>query len=145
MTRLARRIRAPMRIKLANAAAGDVANRGLIWCLALAAFLFRTPVALAHAFLDHAAPAVGSSVASAPAEIKLWFTEQLEPAFSSVEVTDQFGNRVDAGDAKVARGDATQLEARLKPLPPGTYKVIWHVVSADTHRTEGQFTFTVGR
>jgi hypothetical protein len=128
-----------------NAATAVVVNLGLLWCLALAAFFFRTPVALAHAFLDHAAPAVGSSVAPAPAAVKLWFTEQLEPSFSSVEVTDPSGKRVDAGDAKVVPGDGTELEATLKPLPPGTYKVIWHVVSADTHRTEGTFTFTVGR
>jgi methionine-rich copper-binding protein CopC len=84
-------------------------------------------------------------VSTAPTGIKLWFTQQLEPAFSSVEVTDQSGRRVDAGDAKVAPSDAPELEATLKPLSPGTYKVIWHVVSVDTHRTEGQFTFSVGR
>ena len=84
-------------------------------------------------------------MAPAPAAVKLWFTEQLEPAFSSLEVTDQSGKRVDAGDAKVATGDATELDATLKPLPPGIYEVIWHVASIDTHRTEGTFTFTVGR
>jgi methionine-rich copper-binding protein CopC len=31
----------------------------------------------------------------------------------------------------------------LKALRPGTYRVSWHAVSIDTHRTEGAFTFTV--
>ena len=45
------------------------------------------PVAAhAHAFLDHASPRVGSTVAIAPRELLLWFTEKLEPAFSTVEV-----------------------------------------------------------
>ena len=120
-------------------------RRAAISALLLPALLLGAPAAWAHAFLDHAAPAVGSSVGPAPAAVKLWFTEQLEPSFSSVEVMDPSGKRVDAGDAKVVPGDGTELEATLKPLPPGTYKVIWHVVSADTHRTEGTFTFTVGR
>jgi hypothetical protein len=111
--------------------------------LLLLLLLAAAPSAEAHAFLDHADPGVGSSLSKAPTAITLKFTEELEPAFSSVEVTDQSGRRVDASDAKVDPKDASQLHATLKPLTPGTYKVIWHVVSVDTHRTEGQFTFTV--
>lgn len=121
------------------------AARGAILCLVLLALLFGARAAKAHAFLDHADPRVGGSVSAPPADIKLWFTEDVEPAFSSLAVTDQSGKRVDAGDAKIAAGDPTELQATLKPLPPGTYKVTWHVVSVDTHRTEGEFTFTVAQ
>ena len=38
----------------------------------------------------------------------------------------------------------TELQIGLKSLPPGTYTVSWHVVSVDTHPTEGTFTFEVG-
>ena len=100
--------------------------------------------ARAHAFLDHATPAVGSTVQHVPATISLWFTQELEPAFSMVSVVDQSGARVDAADAAVDAKDATLLHASLKPLAPGTYKVIWRVVSVDTHATEGSFTFRVG-
>jgi methionine-rich copper-binding protein CopC len=31
----------------------------------------------------------------------------------------------------------------LRSLAPGTYRVAWHVVSVDTHRTEGAYTFAV--
>ena len=97
-----------------------------------------------HAFLDHASPAVGSAVPAAPAAVMLWFTQELEPAFSSVTVTNRAGQRVDLGNAQIAAGHPDQLQVGLKPLPPGTYTVSWHVVSVDTHPTQGTFTFTVG-
>src|SRR5215472_11706457 len=103
-----------------------------------------TSLAQAHAFLDHASPAVGRTVATAPPTVMIWFTQELEPAFSSIEVQDQSGARVDAGDAQVDPKDATILRVSLKPLSPGKYKVFWRVVSVDTHPTEGTFTFTVG-
>lgn len=110
----------------------------------LVAPLLAAPSAWAHAFLDHASPPVGSTLRQPPTAISLWFTQELEPAFSSVTVVDQGGQRVDAGNAAVDARDATILRASLKPLPPGTYKVMWHVVSVDTHTTEGTFTFRVG-
>ena len=118
--------------------------RLLALALLLPALLFGAPAARAHAFLDHASPAVGSTVQRAPAAVSLWFSQELEPAFSTVSVVDQAGHRVDGGDARLDAKDATLLRVPLKPLPPGRYKVIWHVVSVDTHTTEGSFTFTVG-
>jgi methionine-rich copper-binding protein CopC len=118
--------------------------RFLYASLLLPALLFAAPAARAHAFLDHASPAVGSTVRQPPAAITLWFTQELEPAFSTVSIVDQGGQRVDGGDAQVDARDQTLLHASLKPLPPGTYKVMWRVVSVDTHTTEGTFTFRVG-
>src|SRR5271156_5361217 len=96
----------------------------------------------AHAFLDHAEPRVGSTVPTAPREISLSFTQKLEPAFSSVEVSDGNGARVDLGRPSVS---ASVMRVRLKPLSAGTYRVRWHVLSVDTHTTEGSFTFQVGQ
>jgi methionine-rich copper-binding protein CopC len=73
--------------------------------------------------------------------VSLWFTDELEGAFSSVEVTDSGGGRVDQGNAK-ASGNA--LRVGVKALSPGTYRVHWRAVSVDTHKTEGDFTFKVG-
>lgn len=99
--------------------------------------------AWAHAFLDHSSPAVGATVA-APKEVSIWFTEQVEPAFSRIEVTDGAGNRVDEGGTQIDAANRELLHVAVKPLPPGTYKVTWHVVSVDPHHTQGDFTFTVG-
>ena len=120
-------------------------NRMIIAAFAvLAVASGAAPPAFAHAFLDHATPAVGSRVPTAPATAALWFTQDLEPAFSSVTVIDQTGQRVDLGSAQVPPGHADQLQVGLKALPPGIFTVRWHVVSVDTHTTEGSFTFTVG-
>lgn len=100
--------------------------------------------ALAHAMLDHAMPPVGSSQGTAPREVALSFTGALEPAFSSIEVRSESGAVVSSGKAQVDAKQRTQLRVPLKPLAPGTYKVIWRVLSVDTHRTQGEFTFKVG-
>lgn len=99
--------------------------------------------ASAHAFLDAAEPAVGGTVAAAPTEVRLRFTEALEPAFSSIIVEDAQGQHVEKGKAKLDPNDPKRLAVSLNPLPPGTYKVVWRVISVDTHPTQGDFTFTV--
>ena len=120
--------------------------RGIIVALvAGAAAVGAAPLALAHAFLDHASPAVGSSVPASPPVVTLWFTQDLEPAFSGVTVTNEAGQRVDLGNVQIPPGSPAELQIGLKPLLPGTYLVSWHVVSVDTHPTEGTFTFEVGR
>jgi methionine-rich copper-binding protein CopC len=97
--------------------------------------------AQAHAFLDHASPLVGSTVRAAPHEVVLSFTQNLEAAFSSVQVTDASGARVDQGKAQVS---GNTMRIGLKALKPGSYRVRWHALSVDTHTTEGSFSFTVG-
>ena len=77
--------------------------------------------------------------------MRIWFTQELEPAFSGIEVTDAAGARVDDGASRVDGRDHTLLIVGLKNLPPGEYKVHWHVISVDTHATEGNFTFRVGQ
>jgi copper resistance protein C len=122
-----------------------VNHRMIMAAAVLAAAVSRGAVtARAHAFLDHASPAVGSSVPTAPAAVTIWFTQQLEPAFTTATVTDQAGNPVDAGPAQIDPKDPTELRVPLKKLPPGTYTVAWHALSIDTHTTTGHFTFEVG-
>jgi len=100
--------------------------------------------AFAHAFLDHAIPGVGSTVSAAPAELALTFTEDIVPAFSGVRVTSASGSAVAIGRPQF--GPANTLHVRLgRALGPGTYVVSWHVVSVDTHHTQGTFKFTVGQ
>jgi len=101
--------------------------------------------AKAHAILDHTSPPVGSTVAAAPAVLSLSFTQELEPAFSNITVTNEAGQRVDLGNVQVPPGAPAELRVGLGPLPPGTYTVSWRVVSVDTHPTQGSFQFTIGR
>ncbi len=98
--------------------------------------------AAAHALLDHAEPRVGNKVATAPREVTLWFTQKLEPAFSTITVTNPAGQRVDTGKTRVS---GNQMSVSLRPGGTGTYHVTWHVLSVDTHTTDGNFTFQVGQ
>lgn len=104
--------------------------------------MIASTAAEAHAFLDHAEPLVGSTVPTAPRELSLSYTQNLEPAFSAVEVSDANGSRVDLGKPSIS---ANVMRVGLRPLSPGTYTVRWHVLSVDTHTTEGRFTFHVGQ
>ena len=102
-------------------------------------------VSWAHAFMDHAEPAVGSQVHNPPAQVKIWFTERLEPALSKIQVFDASGRQVDKGDVQTDKSDAALLSVSLRALQPGKYKVVWRVVSVDTHVTTGNFAFEVRR
>ncbi|HEX4408721.1 MAG TPA: copper resistance CopC family protein [Xanthobacteraceae bacterium] len=109
---------------------------------AVLSFLLAASVAAeAHAMLDHATPLVGSTVPTAPHEVALTFTQNLEAAFSTIEVTDGGGSRVDQGKTQVS---GNSMRIGLKALTPGTYKVHWHALSVDTHSTQGTFSFQVG-
>jgi copper resistance protein C len=99
----------------------------------------------AHAFLKHADPGVGSTIPTSPGEVRIRFTENIEPAVSSIQVFDASGKEVDKRDLHLDRSDHALLHVSLPPLGAGTCKVVWRVVSVDTHVTNGNFTFRIVR
>jgi copper resistance protein C len=106
-------------------------------------FALSATAALAHAQLEKAIPAVGGTVAP-PSEIRLKFSEGVEPRFSGVTLTSEGGAAVSLGRPSVDPADNSMLTTKIeKPLLPGVYTVTWRAVSVDTHRTQGSFTFTV--
>lgn len=114
----------------------------LLLATTMAGFAVCASQASAHAFLKTASPAVGSTVQQPPTEVVIDFTEGVEPQFSTITVQDASGANVEAGGVHLKDGD-THLAVGLKPLQAGTYKVVWHATAVDTHKTEGNFTFTV--
>ena len=98
--------------------------------------------AAAHAMLERAEPRVGNTVAMAPRDVTLWFTQKLEAAFSTISVTDPAGQRIDTGKARVS---GNQMSVSIRAGGAGMYRVIWRALSADAHTTDGSFTFQVGR
>ena len=96
--------------------------------------IVRAPVAYAYASLSHASPSSGSILSAAPQEVTL------EAAFSKVTVTDANGTEVSQGKGQVS---GNVMRVALKPLSAGIYKVNWRAVSTDTHKTEGNFAFSV--
>ena len=113
------------------------------WILVAILFLAIQSQAWAHAFLDHADPKVGSTITHSPTVIKLWFTQELEPVFSSVVVQDAQGKPMDKKDMRLDDKNKSLVIISVPSLPDGTYTVIWHAVSVDTHRTRGRFQFTI--
>ena len=98
----------------------------------------------AHAFIDHGEPAVGGTVKTSPATVRLWFTEGLEGGFSRLQVFDAAGKQVDGKDARVDPKNPRLLLVSLPgALGAGMYRVVWRAVSVDTHVTQGDFTFRV--
>ena len=109
--------------------------------LVLGALLAAHP-AFSHAFLDRSSPSAGAELRAPPSVVRITFTEAVEPHFSTIEVRDSEGGRVDAANPH-ADGAAKSLAVDLLKLRPGKYTVIWHATSVDTHKTEGKFTFSV--
>jgi methionine-rich copper-binding protein CopC len=126
---------------LANLSLGDKPMKASTKSLFIACMLLLIQECWAHAFVDHAEPAVGSRIQDAPTQVKIWFTEKLEPALSKIQVFDSSGLEVDKRDVKIDQSNAALLTVSLPKLKPGKYKVIWRVVSVDTHVTTGNFTF----
>lgn len=99
--------------------------------------------AFAHARLERASPAVGSTVKGSPSEVRLTLSEELEVAFSTIRVVDAKDQQVDNGDKALDPANRKIIKITLRPLTAGTYKVIWRVLSVDTHVTEGDYKFQV--
>ncbi len=98
----------------------------------------------AHANLIRSDPPANSVLSTAPHQITLVFSEQVEPKFTGAAVYDSSGKEVDTG-YHVDPTDPTVLIVSLANLPPGVYTVTWHAISAvDGHHTNGSFPFGVG-
>ncbi len=99
----------------------------------------------AHALLVRAVPAANATLDHSPAQVELFFSEAVDPAFSTITVLDTNGQAVDNGDTLVDPADAAHLTVSLRSLPDGIYTVAWKALSAtDGHVTQGSFPFAVG-
>ena len=117
--------------------------RGLFLLLlaALLGLLVGVVPASAHSRLLSISPADGASVPASPAEVVLTFNEEVNPEFVTVRVTDGEGTVV-AGEGAAAEGAVVTLPV-TEPVPAGSYKVTYRVVSADSHPISGATAFTV--
>ena len=111
----------------------------------LGAALLGAVLAEAHAKLSRSEPAAASTLRSAPGEVRLWFTENLEAVFSSAHLLDGERRRVDGAEGKVDGTNAALLRMTLPALGAGRYTVVYRVVSIDSHVTAGELTFSVAR
>ena len=115
-----------------------------LWTGFVLMLLMAAPV-LAHANLARSSPVANSSLMHAPDEIRLWFTEAVEPDYSSFSLRDSSGNPVPTPHSQVDPTDPKQLFMQPGALPHGLYTVVWRTVSAaDGHSINGSFAFGIG-
>ena len=104
---------------------------------------------LGHSQLVSSSPGAGDVVAVAPTEIRLVFSEPIDPNYTSLDLLDGTGKAilVDAGAP-----DPADPRTLVAPIAAGTalptdtlYTVNWRALSAaDGHTTDGFLTFGVG-
>ncbi|MEU4091178.1 copper resistance protein CopC [Streptomyces sp. NPDC026673] len=114
--------------------------------LAVLGLLFGTAApASAHAALVGSDPAQGAVVQTAPAQVRLTFSEGVLLSKDSIRVLGPDGKRAETGGANDGgRGNTTAAVALRPGLGDGTYTVAWKVVSADSHPVAGAFIFSIG-
>lgn len=99
--------------------------------------------AAAHALLVKSDPARRATLRHPPREVRLWFSERLEPAYAKLTVLDAADKPVTDADAVVSENDGKLLTLRLPSLAAGTYTVKYKVLSVDGHANASQFSFTI--
>lgn len=102
-----------------------------------------TASVFAHGSLVTATPKAGAVLAGSPSEVRLQFSEALEPQFSSIKLLDAKGASIVQAKAVVAPTDRNSFVLPLRDLAPGVYAVQWVAATRDGHRTKGSFNFTV--
>lgn len=124
-----------------------IRRRNLVFAvpLALCLTLLFPAMASAHAILLRSDPAKDSVLSIAPKQVRMWYSEALNPAFTTAVVVNGENKRVDNSDARVSSSDQTEMDVSLQPnLPPAVYIVVWRTDSAaDGHILRGSFIFSV--
>jgi methionine-rich copper-binding protein CopC len=118
--------------------------------IAAAAVAFVLPArgeAARHLRLERAEPAADTTVAAAPKELKLFFSEAVNPAVAGIRLLTSDSATVALGRlANGAKGGAAHppvVAPITGPMKPGAYRVAWRVTGADGHTITGNFTFTL--
>ncbi len=120
-------------------------RRGLLIIALLSAVLIINNIVLAHANLVRAEPPPNSVLNAAPAEIRMWFSEPLEPTFSKINLRDKDGNILNTPITQIDPNDSTQMSMVPGTMPDGLYTVVWRALSAaDGHPTLGSYPIVIG-
>lgn len=121
-----------------------------LFCLS-AGLAFAAPALPAHASVWKSDPAIGSTIASPPAQVTVFTLESIRPQGSSLQV---YGPGPAATDTLISQGktrfslaDSKEMSIAITPVSghtSGVYVVFWQTVSVDDGDPDsGTFTFTV--
>jgi methionine-rich copper-binding protein CopC len=110
--------------------------------MAMAICMYTAP-AWAHSMLVKAEPPRRAVLAKAPAQVRLWFNEEIEGDYASLVVLDAEKRPVTEIHPQLAPDDRKSIVLPLPELVPGKYSVKFRVLSVDGHVVESTFDFTV--
>jgi len=116
--------------------------RFVFLAIAAGAVLINPRPAHAHAFPNAENPKVGATLQTPPTRVVITFDSPIESLFAKLTVAGPSGDDEAAGPPGVD-ANTRQLSVPLRALKPGEYTIRWSVVAADSHRTEGSYTFDV--
>ncbi len=103
-----------------------------------------THIAARHLHLERSEPAANDTVVSAPAAVRLWFSEQPELAVTTIRLSAAAGAAVALAPLTRDTGATAPVVAPLRAHPPaGTYNVWWRSAARDGHVSTGQFQFVI--
>lgn len=115
-----------------------------ILALTLGIWMASASAGAAHSVLERSLPPANASLDSPSREVRLTFTESIDPSFSSMNVLDAQGKA--ASGRPFISGSRRELAAPLESTAQGIYTVKWRVLSAvDGHTTSGFFVFAIGQ
>ena len=99
--------------------------------------------ALAHSMLVKAEPPRRAVLTTAPAQVQLWFNEEIEGDYASLIVLNAEKHPVTEVKPQLAPDDRKSIVLPLPELTAGKYSVKFRVLSVDGHVVESYFDFTV--
>jgi methionine-rich copper-binding protein CopC len=109
--------------------------------MALAGWLYSAPVS-AHAMLTKAQPPRRAQLTQPPAQVRLWFNEEVEKDYASLTV-NHGGKPVTDVKPTLAEDDPRSIVLPMPELSPGKYTVKFRVLSVDGHVVDSSYDFTV--
>ncbi|MGW6663682.1 MULTISPECIES: copper resistance protein CopC [Peribacillus] len=113
--------------------------------VSLFVLLLNPAMAFGHATIISSNPSPNEAMDALPEKISIQFSENIQPAFHSLEVFSQDGDKIQIQDSAISEQSEKVLEAKWKDtIDEGIYYIKWRVVSSDGHPIEGTIPFQFG-
>ncbi|MFJ8071189.1 copper resistance CopC/CopD family protein [Peribacillus sp. NPDC096447] len=113
--------------------------------VSLFVLLLNPAMAFGHATIISSNPSPNEAMDTLPEKISIQFSENIQPAFHSLEVFSQDGDKIQIQDSAISEQSEKVLEAKWKgTIDEGIYYIKWRVVSSDGHPIEGTIPFQFG-
>ncbi|WP_350301037.1 copper resistance protein CopC [Peribacillus frigoritolerans] len=113
--------------------------------VSLFVLLLNPAMAFGHATIISSNPSPNEAMDALPEKISIQFSENIQPAFHSLEVFSQDGDKIQIQDSAISEQSEKVLEAKWQDtIDEGIYYIKWRVVSSDGHPIEGTIPFQFG-